>query len=102
VLAGATLTAEAIAGGWQRVIKICPLLDQAAAATPTVVELPAVRRWNPRELTIVDAAGCGYIVRLSDGDEMYGGGAFVGTPPVVRLTPVLTDCPDEPDAWAAT
>jgi hypothetical protein len=101
VVAGGTLSADDIAAGWQRIIKVC-LPGDGASAEPAVIELPPARRWAPKEITVVDAASLGYVLRVSAGDKIYGAAAGHVNRPVLRLMPLLSDLHDEPDAWAAT
>jgi hypothetical protein len=57
VLAGTTLSDAEILAGWQRIVKIVMPHD-GEPADRTMIQLPAVRRWD-KELVIVDASARG-------------------------------------------
>jgi hypothetical protein len=62
------------------------------------VELPLARRFEGKELTIVDSTGMGFLVIPSDGDIIYGD---IAMRIAVRLVPLVGDRDDEPDGWGA-
>jgi hypothetical protein len=101
--AGGRLSADAFAGGWPRIVKICPRDDGEIAEAPVIV-LPRARSWAPKEIIIVDAAGDGFVLLLSGTDQIFGEQAegHLYHRPVLRLTPLLSDLHDESDGWASS
>jgi hypothetical protein len=92
---GSTLTAQDILRSGLCVIKAC-MPDRPASAEPATIEIPPARRFEGKELTIVDSAGMGFLVIPSDGDIVYGDIAMRSA---VRLVPLVGDGDEEPDGW---
>jgi hypothetical protein len=70
--------------------------DQLTSAEPATIEIPLARRFQGKELTIIDSSGMGFLVIPSDGDIVYGDIAMRSA---VRLVPLVGDDDDEPDGW---
>src|SRR5262249_18728052 len=93
---GSTLTAQDILRSGLCVIKVCSP-DRLASAEPATVELPPARRFEGRELTIVDISGMGFLVIPSDGDIVYGD---IAMKTAVRLVALVSDDDEEADGWS--
>ena len=92
---GSTLTAQDILRSGLALIKVCPP-DRLTSAEPATIEVPPARRFEGKELTIVDSAGMGFLVIPSDGDVVYGD---IAMRTAVRLVPLVGDGDEEPDGW---
>jgi hypothetical protein len=92
---GAEFDAAAIQHSGVQVIKIC-MPERLASADPATIILPPARRWQGREITIVDATGLGFLLIPREPEIIHGDVAMRS---VVRLMPLLTDQDDEQDAW---
>jgi hypothetical protein len=92
---GSTLTAQDILLSGLALIKVCPP-DRLVSAEPATVELPPAKRFQGKELTIVDIPAWASLVSPSDGDIVYGDIAMRSA---VRLVPLVSDGDEEPDGW---
>jgi hypothetical protein len=92
---GSTVTAQDILRSGLSVIKVC-MPDRLASAEPATIEIPPARRFQDKELTIVDNAGMGFLVIPSDGDILYG---HIAMRSAARLVPLVGDGDEEPDGW---
>jgi hypothetical protein len=92
---GSTVTGGEILRSGLCVLKVCPP-DRLVSAEPATIEIPPARRFEGKELTIVDASGMGFLVIPSDGDIVYGDIAMRSA---VRLVPLVGDGDEEPDGW---
>jgi hypothetical protein len=68
---GSTLTVQDILRSGLCVIKVCPP-DRLVSVDPATIETRPARRFEGKELTIVDVSGMGFLVIPSDGDIVYG------------------------------
>jgi hypothetical protein len=95
LVAGSTLSADEILRAKRLYIKIVRP-DGVSSTERAVIELPPARKWEGRDLTIIDTTGQSFRL-VSHGDEvLYGDGNKCGA---VRLVPLLSDRDDEPDGW---
>jgi hypothetical protein len=91
---GQILTAAEILAADLRVIKVCDHADRGDGAEPAMIQLPQARRWEGKDLTIIDASRTGFRLVTQD-DEPFLGDAEKRL--AVRLVPLISD--GEPGSW---